>query len=182
MWQDKAGQRHSLLRAKDGDLQNLDDPTTGPREFDIDCFGQGDAARVSVESQTNPLALLQYLDMFVDLVAAVAREEAAREQLLSLQSEIEEAVQKVQLIPQHESLLATTQRQLVALQKPEVKELIDLQRQLSSERELRTQIHAKLQDVKRDLGRVSPKGSITAILGLAELLILPSVPQSLARS
>jgi histidinol phosphatase-like PHP family hydrolase len=59
LWQDKAGQQHTLMRPKDGALQNLDDPITGPCEFDVDCFGQGDAARISVEAQTNPLALLQ---------------------------------------------------------------------------------------------------------------------------
>ena len=64
--------------------------------------------------------------------AVTAEEEAAREQLLSLQNEIEKAEQKVQQIPQYESLLGTTQKQLAALQKPEVKELIDLQRNLST--------------------------------------------------
>lgn len=63
---------------------------------------------------------------------------------MNLQTEIEKAEQQVQLIPQYERLLATAQQQLAALQKPEVKELIELQRQLASERELRTQILAKI--------------------------------------
>ena len=167
-WQNKAGQQHTLLRMKDAEIENLDDPRTGPCTFDVDCFGQGDAARISLEAQTNPLALLNYLDKFVYLDEATAQEEAAREQLLALQTEIEKSEQQVLLIPQYESLLATTQKQLAALQKPEVKELIVLQRQLSTERELRTQILTKLQDAKRDLDRGSPKNSIEEILGLAE--------------
>jgi hypothetical protein len=62
----------------------------------------------------------------------LAVEEAVREQLLVLQNEIEDAERKVALIPQYERTLATTWQQLTALQKPGVKELIELQRQLSS--------------------------------------------------
>jgi DNA repair ATPase RecN/histidinol phosphatase-like PHP family hydrolase len=167
-WQDKAEQRHTLARLKDGEVQNVDDPDSGPCNFDIDCFGQGEAARISIEARTNPLALLNYLDRFVNLEDATAAEEAAREQLLALQTEIEKAEQQVQLIPQYERLLATTQQQLAALQKPEVKELIELQRQLSTERELRKQITAKLQDAKKDAGQRSLKAAIDDIVDLAE--------------
>jgi ABC-type Na+ transport system ATPase subunit NatA len=166
-WQDQAGQQHMLFRPKGGEIQNLADPDFGPRNFDIDCFGQGEAARISIEAQTNPLALLNYLDKFVDLDDAVAAESETREQLLTLQTEIEKAEQNVQLIPQYERLLATTQQQLAALQKPEVKDLIELQRQLATERELRTQILAKLQDAKRSALAGSPKAAVHEILELA---------------
>jgi energy-coupling factor transporter ATP-binding protein EcfA2 len=167
-WQDQAGQQHTLFRPKDGGLENIDNPDTGPCGFDIDCFGQGEAARISFEAQTNPLALLNYLDKFVDLEDAMAAEESAREQLLSLQNEIEEAEQQVQLIPQYERLLAITKQQLAALQKPEVKDLIELQRQLASERELRTQILAKLQEAKDNVGQGSTKAAVQGILALAD--------------
>ena len=62
---------------------------------------------------------------------------------------------------------ATTQQQLAALRKPEVKELIQLQRELATERELRQQILTKVQDAKEDLGRNSPKTPIQEILQLA---------------
>ena len=67
------------------------DPDGGPRSFDIDCFGQGDAARISHKAESSPLALLGYLDRFVDLRNAIAEEEAARGELLTLQTEIETA-------------------------------------------------------------------------------------------
>ncbi|MFM9850564.1 MAG: TrlF family AAA-like ATPase [Hyphomicrobiaceae bacterium] len=167
-WRDKAGQNHTLQRLKDGEVQNVDNPDSGPCSFDIDCFGQGEAARISVEAQNNPLALLNYLDKFLALDGQTAAEEAAREQLLILQTEIEKAEEKVQLIPQYERLLATTQQQLSALQKPEVKELIELQRQISTERELRSQIEKKLQEAKEDVRRGSPKGAIDELLALAK--------------
>lgn len=167
-WQDRAGQQHALFRPKDGDIQNVDDPDKGPLNFEVDCFGQGEAARISLEAQKNPLALLEYLDKFIDLSSAIADEETARELLLSLQSEIEKAEQQVQLIPQFERLLATTKQQLTALQKPEVKELIELQRQVATEQELRVQITAKLQEAKDDLGNRSPRIAIEELRGLAE--------------
>jgi DNA repair ATPase RecN len=167
-WQDKAGGQHTLFRPKDGEVQNVDDPDMGPCTFEIDCFGQGDAARISLQAQKDPLALLNYLDKFVNLNDAMKAEETARDLLLTLQTEIETAEQKVQLIPQYERLLATTRQQLKALQKPEVKELIDLQRQLATEREIRTQILGKLQEAKTDAGRKSPKISIGEIRGLAQ--------------
>jgi histidinol phosphatase-like PHP family hydrolase len=57
-WQDKAGQQHTLLRVKDSEIQNLDNPDFGPSKFEFDCFGQGDAARISLEAKSNPLAQL----------------------------------------------------------------------------------------------------------------------------
>ena len=107
--------------SKIGILTNLDDADFGPTEFEIDCFGQGEAAKISLDARANPLALLNYLDKFIDLSEAAAKEDEVRERLLTLQTAIEEADQKVQLIPQFERALATTKRQLVALQKPEVK-------------------------------------------------------------
>ena len=167
-WQDAAGQIHSLYRRKGADLENIDDPEIGPCAFEIDCFGQGEAAKISLEAQSNPLALLNYLDTFVDLAEAFAAEEAAREELLTLQTEIEKSEQKVQLIPQYERLLATTRQQLAALRKPEVKELIDLQRHLATEREIRTQIATKLQAVKDGTARASLKGTAEEIQQLAD--------------
>jgi DNA repair ATPase RecN len=165
-WQDQAGQRHSLLRLKDSEIQNLDDVDAGPVSFDIDCFGQGEAARISHEAQSDPLALLRYLDRFIDLNDAMKAEETAREKLLALQTEIEKAEQKVQLIPQFENLLNTTRQQLTALKKPEVKELIELQQHLSTERELRKQISEKLKEAQEGFKRGSPK---TALKELREL-------------
>jgi len=167
-WQDQAGQRHCLLRQKECPMVNTDDDLLGPTDFEVDCFGQGEAAKISYEAQTDPLALLRYLDKFVDLAKAAEAEEAAREQLLTLQTKIEKAEQQVELVPQHERLLATTQQQLAALQKPEVKDLIELHRQLATERELRTQILSKLEEAKEGAERETSKDAIKDISELAD--------------
>jgi histidinol phosphatase-like PHP family hydrolase len=168
IWQDKAGQQHVLSRHKTMEMQNVNDPDGGPRTFDIDCFGQGDAARISHKAESSPLALLGYLDKFVDLRAATTEEEAARDELLSLQTEIEKAQQQVDLIPQYERQLATTKQALTAMQKPEVKELIELQRQLATERELRQQIGQKLKRLKENSDINVQANVATEISDLAE--------------
>jgi len=167
-WVDGAGVEHQLYRPKGGELQNSDDPESGPQSFEIDCFGQGEAARISLQAQTDPLALLHYLDRFLDLDAARAAEASACDELLSLESEIEKAEQQIKLIPQYERLLTTTKQQLKALQKPDVKELIELQRKIATEREIRTQIASKLQDIKKDVSRSSPKVAAAQIRNLAQ--------------
>lgn len=167
IWQDKAGQRHLLARHKERPLENVNDADGGPCAFDIDCFGQGDAARISIEAQRDPLALLNYLDKFVSLGAALEEEEAARDELLELQTAIEKAEQQVALIPQYQRQLLTTQNALAAMQKPEVKALIELQRHLATERELRAQIVAKLKQLKNSADVTTQASAADEIAKLA---------------
>lgn len=167
-WEDQSGQRHTLVRFRDGSLQNEDDPDFGPTEFEIDCFGQGEAAKIGQEAKSNPLALLEYLDRFVDLGEALSEEDTIREKLLELQSEIEKSEQKVDLIPQFERSLATTRQQLAALQKPEVKDLIELQRSLAKEREIRQQVLDHLQAAKEVVDGSASRDAIESILALAK--------------
>ena len=101
--------------------------------------------------------MLRYLDKFVDLDEAIAEETVARESLLALQTEIEKAEQKVALIPQYERLLATTKQQLAALQKPEVKELIGLQRKIANEKAVRQHVADALRVAKDEASNLSLK-------------------------
>jgi predicted metal-dependent phosphoesterase TrpH/ABC-type taurine transport system ATPase subunit len=167
-WEDQSGQQHTLSRVKDGELQNENDADFGPTVFEIDCFGQGEAAKIALEAKSNPLALLEYLDKFVDISAAAEEEDALRDMLLSLQSEIEKAEQNVQLIPQYERSLATTRQQLTALQKPEVKELIGLQRALASEREIRREVLEQIAAARESVDGGAGREAVDIILGLAD--------------
>lgn len=135
-WQDAVGIRHSLQRVTGESVCNLDDGVNGPISFGLDCYGQGDTARLSQKAQVDPLALLDYLDSFVELDAARTAEDAARADLLELQNKIEEAELQVAQIPLLERSLATTRQQLKASAKANAAELIGLQRTLASEREI----------------------------------------------
>ena len=69
-WRDQAGVAHSLSRPLDGELENVHDPINGPVAFHIEPYGQGETARISRQAQQDPIALLSYLDRFVDISEA----------------------------------------------------------------------------------------------------------------
>jgi hypothetical protein len=108
--------------------------------FRFDSYGQGETAKLSQRAQSDTLALLTYLDRFIEVEEVVAAEDATRDQLLEIQSKIEDAEIKVGRIPEYERYLATTQQQLKASEKANAAEVIQLQRKLASERELRSRI------------------------------------------
>ena len=167
-WQDQAGQRHTLLRPIDGTLSNLDDPVNGPVTFPIESYGQGETAQISKQAHDNPIALLSYLDRFVDIGEPSIEENEARDELLVLQTEIEKAVKNVEAIPQYERALATTQQQLAALEQAKAKDVIELQRKLAAEREVRSQVRLKLAQIEEGLDTLSPKATVDEIAGLAD--------------
>lgn len=166
-WKDKTGQVHSLSRNTGCDLVNLDDDLNGPVYFQMDCFGQGEAAKISQQAQANPLALLDYLDKFVDLTDVLAEEQQARDELLRLQSDIEKATGYIDQIPSLERALHTTRQQLEALTKANAKEVIELQRHIASEREIRLKIVAKVDEVKAAIAAGSGRSGIKELKGLA---------------
>jgi ABC-type cobalamin/Fe3+-siderophores transport system ATPase subunit len=139
-WRDAAGQDHCLQKLIGEDLTNLDDGDYGPVSFQMDCYGQGETTRLGQRAKSDPLALLNYLDRFMDLEEAQKAEDEAREKLLELQTKIEEAELKVALIPKYERDLATTRQQLKASEKANATEIIKLQRRLAQEREIRDRV------------------------------------------
>lgn len=167
-WLDQAGQAHSLSRPINGEMSNNDDPISGPTAFQIECYGQGETARISKEAQDNPIALLSYLDRFVDIHEPTAIENTARDELLTIQSEIEKSEKNVDAIPGYERALATTQQQLAALEKAKAKEVIELQRKLEEERELRTRIEKKLVELRDNLNNQSAKKTVDEIAALSD--------------
>jgi ABC-type lipoprotein export system ATPase subunit len=175
-WRDQAEQLHTLSRAFEDDLRNLDDPVNGPDAFPIESYGQGETARISKEAQDNPLALLSYLDRFVDIDEPRAEEDSARDELLMIQTDIEKAQRNVDAIPQTERALTTTQQQLAALEKAKAQEIIELQRRLAEEREIRAQVANKLGEIKDALSDSTVKDLVEQIgdLGDPNLLVVGS--------
>lgn len=168
VWQDAAGQCHDLFRTLGGSVENANDPLNGPVEFAMDCFGQGETARISFEAKSNPLALLEYLDRFVDISDWVTAEDEARAKLLELQSEIEKAAQNVEQIPQHERALAVTRQQLATLEKAKAKDIIELQRRVADEKAVRDGIVTKVSEVKSSLSRGAAKMATQQLRELAD--------------
>jgi hypothetical protein len=81
LFEDQAGQIHHVARARGGDVENVEDPTQGPVSFPLECYGQGETQQISHRAKTDPAALLDYLDRFVDIREEAGREEELRQTL-----------------------------------------------------------------------------------------------------
>ncbi len=114
IWTDEAEQNHLLLRRLKEPMHNLDNPELGPTSFHIECYGQGETALISQKAESDPSALLEYLDRFVEIQEHLNAEDMARQELLENQSEIEKAELEVAKIPQFTQALRTTKQQLLA--------------------------------------------------------------------
>jgi hypothetical protein len=147
-WKDAAGVVTSLNRVTGSPVSNVSDPLDGQTEFDMDCFGQGDAATISKSAERDPVALMRYLDKFINLAATRTEEDQAREELLVSQQAIEKAKQQVALIPTWDQKLKVANAQLAALETANAKDVIALQRQLSNEKEQRTQIVTHIRSIR----------------------------------
>lgn len=191
-WQDQAGVHHTLDRSLGEDLQNADDPARGPTSFVIESYGQGETAQISKEAHTNPIALLSYLDRFVDVSGLEVEEDEAREICLALQTKIEEARRNVEKIPIWERDLATTQKQLAALEQANAKEVIALQRSLEGERAIRAEImerisnvgeHVAELDLVQDVGELSSLADAGSLaVGRIEFAAILTSAESFAKS
>jgi ABC-type lipoprotein export system ATPase subunit len=162
-WKDEAEIVTSLTRSTGAEVQNLSDPLDGRTQFEMDCFGQGDAATISKSAQKDPVGLLRYLDKFIDLNAAKAEENTAREELLQSQKAIEKAKQQVALIPTWEQKLKVADAQLAALETANAKDVIILQRQLSQEKEQRAQIVKHVKSIRECLDSKALSDEVTQL-------------------
>jgi energy-coupling factor transporter ATP-binding protein EcfA2 len=166
--EDQAGQSHHLTRARGGEVENANDPLQGPVAFPIECYGQGETQQISQRAQTDPSALLDYLDRFVDIEQETKHEEELRNSLLDLQTKIEEAIRKVELIPQYERDLALAQSQIQALEKAKAKDIIVLQRKVELERQARQVISASAQAIARGTAQQNLKENIATLKTAAD--------------
>jgi ABC-type lipoprotein export system ATPase subunit len=166
--EDQTGLVHHLTRARGGGVENADDPVDGPVSYPIECYGQGETHQISQRAQTDPSALLDYLDRFVDVGQETEREEELRQGLLDLQTKIEEATRKVELIPQYERDLTLAQSQIQALEKANAKDIIVLQRKVESERQVRQVIFASAQAISRNTSQQEIKQNIASLKAAAD--------------
>ena len=149
-------------------MENAADPSQGPVSFPLECYGQGETQQISQRAQTDPSALLDYLDRFVDIREEADREEELRQTLLTLQTKIEETIRKVEQIPQYERDLALAKSQMQALERANAKEIIGLQRKVELERQIRQVILASSQAIARGTTQQELKDNITTLKTAAD--------------
>jgi energy-coupling factor transporter ATP-binding protein EcfA2 len=168
LFEDQAGQLHHLTRARGGDVDNPDDPIEGPRSFPVECYGQGETQQISQRAQTDPTALLDYLNRFVDVRDEIDHENEQRQLLLQLQSKIEEAARNVELVPQYQRSLTLTQSQIRAAEKGNATEIIALQRKVELERQIRNTVVQNTQAIVGGVLQPSIKENIRNLKNAAD--------------
>lgn len=166
--EDQSGQVHHLARPRSGEVENVDDPFAGPLNFHVECYGQGETQQISQRAQTDPTALLNYLDRFVDISEEAAKEEELRQTLLDLQTKIEDASRKVERIPQVVRDLNLAKSQIQTLEKANAKEVIDLQRKVEAERQSRETITAMAQQIGGTTAQGDLRESLATLKAAAE--------------
>jgi hypothetical protein len=159
VWVDQAGQQHTILRAIEESCVNLDDPDLGPTVFPIESYGQNETAQTSTRAQSDPRALLNYLDQFLDLQAPRLEDQQFRDALLQNQTDIEKAQVQVARIPDYKKLLANVQQQLKTLESAQAQEVVALERRVAEERTIR-------ENIERQVGQVSGQVKTTSVSGL----------------
>lgn len=146
-WKDEAGQEHCLSRSLGCQIENVIDPLDGPLNFEIDCFSQGEAARVREQAKTDPLALMKYLDTFTGVQDALAEEARVLQSLSEKYNEILKAEKQVERIPQAQRSLSTIQQQITAFQAAKGADIIILQRSIANESGKRDSIKNNMIDI-----------------------------------
>lgn len=159
-WRDEAGQDHSLSRSIGGQVENLDDALDGPVAFGIDCFSQGEAARVREQAKSDPLALMKYLDTFTGVHDALLEEAEAVQSLSEKHDEVLKAEKQIAQIPQTQRSLATVQQQLTAFQAAKGAEIMQLQRSLANEKGRRESLVKSITEIGQTIMNQSVIGLI----------------------
>lgn len=171
VWVDETGQQQIIERGICEAPRNLGDPDLGPIRFPVECYGQGETAETSNQARTDPAALLDYLDQFIDFKDFKTQEATARDSLLRNQSEIEKAKIEVSKIPQYTRSLATTRQQLQALETANAKDVVALERNVAEERAVREMFEQKIARCSgeaRELGALAISAEIKDMVVPAE--------------
>ena len=168
LFEDQAGQVHHVTRVRRDTVENSADPFQGPVSFPLECYGQGETQQISQRAQTDPSALLDYLDRFVAIREEADREEELRQTLLDLQTKIEEAIRQVELIPQCERDFALAKSQMQTLERANAKGIIGLQRKVALERQIRQVILTSSQAIARGTTQQDLKDNIATLKTAAD--------------
>lgn len=166
---DEAGQTHHLARSRDDfSPHNVLEPVKGPEKLQIECYGQGETQKISQRAQTDPSALLEYLDRFVDVRDQLVAEETARAKIIVIDAKIAESQKTINQIPTIERELSIKRQQLKKLDEGDAKGIIEATRQLQQERQLRADLLEQAKTIRESLDYTALRESVSAISTMAD--------------
>ncbi|MEL1250726.1 TrlF family AAA-like ATPase [Aurantiacibacter gilvus] len=169
MFVDEADDSHHLSRSKGDEIcTNNDDPLEGPVSIPVECYGQGETQKISEQAQSDPGALLRYLDRFTNVSELISAEEKFRSQIIALDAEIAKSRSMVEQIPQCERDLGVTRQQIKKFTDGNAKELIKSYQQIETERQARRTVVAQAKEVVNSLDYAAAKTSIGLLKSAAD--------------
>jgi len=148
LYEDETGQEILLSREKNGEIININDPTSGLTNIEIETYGQGETEDTLKDSDNDPTSLLNFLDSFIDFENLKAEEDEVRIKIIDNQSEINKLRLEVANIPETERQKIHHEGKLAQLKKDKVSELVTYQTALISERHIRKTITDDLKELK----------------------------------
>lgn len=144
---DEANQQIDFIREKNSTSRNISDPINGITKIDIETYGQGETADTLQHSDENPKVLINFLDSFLNLESRTFDDEIFIKELLENQS----ASKKIRLdllsYNETEKALKNEERKLENLKKEKAGELVTFQNSLIKERQIRSELITKLNEL-----------------------------------
>jgi ABC-type lipoprotein export system ATPase subunit len=145
IFEDEAGQRHTLSRSKLNEVVNADEE--GPTRIAIESYGQGETAETIQHCDKDPKILLQFLDGFIELEALHQEDDRIRDELLENQDLIETLQREKNQIAETEKAKSIADRQVAALKGQNAVEVVKKEEQLAKERRFREQLKTNLHEL-----------------------------------
>ena len=136
-YEDEAGQVLEFKREKFAGNQNVTDPINGISKIDVESYGQGDTAETLQHCDTNPMILVKFLDLFLDLETLKNQDDEIVIKLRENQSDARKLRLELLSLPDTKKALLNEQKKIANLEKEKAGELVKYQTALIRERQLR---------------------------------------------
>lgn len=144
---DEANQQINFVREKNNSIRNITDPINGITKIDIETYGQGETAETLQHSDENPKVLINFLDSFLNLESKNLDDDLLIKELLENQSSSKKIRLELLSYAETDKALKNEEKKLESLKKEKAGELVTYQNSLIKERQIRSELISKLQEL-----------------------------------
>jgi ABC-type cobalamin/Fe3+-siderophores transport system ATPase subunit len=144
---DEANQQIDFVREKNNLIRNITDPINGITKIDIETYGQGETAETLQHSDENPKVLINFLDSFLNLESKNLDDDLLIKELLENQSSAKKIRLELLSYAETDKALKNEEKKLESLKKERAGELVTYQNSLIKERQIRSELITKLQEL-----------------------------------
>jgi ABC-type lipoprotein export system ATPase subunit/histidinol phosphatase-like PHP family hydrolase len=144
IYEDETGKRIDFKRSKNDIATNVTDYSDGLQQIQIESYGQGETAATIQYSDSNPRALLEFLDSFLQLKAPVKEDQEVCSLLRENSEKATHARIEIGGLTETKAQIATLEGKIARLETDKVGDLVSLQTALISERIIRSDLIKEL--------------------------------------